>query len=317
MTKEWYIKMRWNDDSTTWVPMGLLKNAEPIMLAEYAKTMKIGKEPAFLWWGPHTLHKRSHFLSKVKALLYKNNLKFGTEVPCNIKHALSLDKANGDNAWRKTISREMSTVKVAFKFMSKDNSLPVGYKQIRCHLIFVVHQRADHKAKELRALYPDAVDYIPPNMLEAIGKSVQINAFICRCRLGWRNHYQSLADRYPYVREYGPNYLEFQTTEYGAGESSTFGSEFIAMRTLVETIIGLCYKLQMVGVLLDGPCNVFCDNEPVTNASMSASAMLKCKHISIPYYQAREAVAEGVHLDCSYSRALIRGVFELRVQIDK
>ena len=68
------------------------------------------------------------------------------------------------------------------------------------------------------------------------------------------------------------------------------------MRTLVETIIGLRYKLRMFGVPLDGPCNVFCDNEPVTNASMSANATLKCKHISISYHQAREAVAAGVML---------------------
>ena len=40
------------------------------------------------------------------------------------------------------------------------------------------HQRADHKAKELKVMYPDAVDYIPCNMPEALGKSVQINAFV-------------------------------------------------------------------------------------------------------------------------------------------
>ena len=104
-TKGWNIKVRWNDDSTTWVPMGLLKNTEPLMLAEYAKKMKIDKEPAFFWWVPHTLRKKSCFLSKVKALLHKNNLKIGIEVLHNIKHALLLDKTNGDNAWRNTISK--------------------------------------------------------------------------------------------------------------------------------------------------------------------------------------------------------------------
>ena len=68
------------------------------------------------------------------------------------------------------------------------------------------------------------------------------------------------------------------------------------MRTLVETIIGLRYKLRMFGVPLDMPCNVFCDNEPVTNASMSANATLYRKYFSISYHQAREAVAAGVML---------------------
>ena len=146
-TKGWNIKVRWNDNSTTWVPMGLLKNAEPLMLAEYAKTMKIDKEPAFLWWVPHTLRKKSRFLSKVKALLHKNNLKFGIEVPRNIKHALLLDKTNGDNTWRNAISKEISNVKVAFKFIPKAGPPPVGYKQIRCHLIFDVKMDLTRKAR--------------------------------------------------------------------------------------------------------------------------------------------------------------------------
>ena len=52
----------------------------------------------------------------------------------------------------------------------------------------------------------------------------------------------------------------------------------------------------MFGVSLDGTCNVFCDNEPVTNVSMSANVTLKRKHISISYHQAREAVAAGIML---------------------
>ena len=127
--------------------MGLLKNAEPLMLAEYAKTMKIDKEPAFLWWVLHTLRKTGRFLSKVKALLNKNNLKFGIEVPRNIKHALLLDKTNGDNAWRNAISKEMSNVKVAFKFIPKGRPPPVGYKQIRCHLIFDVKMDLTRKVR--------------------------------------------------------------------------------------------------------------------------------------------------------------------------
>ena len=40
------------------------------------------------------------------------------------------------------------------------------------------HQRADYNTKELRVIYPDTIDYIPDNMLEPLGKSVQINAFV-------------------------------------------------------------------------------------------------------------------------------------------
>ena len=79
-------------------------------------------------------------------------------------------------------------------------------------------------------------------------------------------------------------------------EASTFGSEFVAMRVLVEMLIALRYKLRMFGVPIDGPWNVFCDNESVTKRTMRAESALKKKHLSILYHQSREAVACGVML---------------------
>ena len=46
-------------------------------------------------------------------------------------------------------------------------------------------------------------------------------------------------------------------------ETSTFGSEFIAIKTVVEQIEALRYKLRMFSILLEGPTNIFCDNESV------------------------------------------------------
>ena len=38
--------------------------------------------------------------------------------------------------------------------------------------------RAEFKSKFMKDLYPDAVDYLPPNAPPSLGESVQINAFI-------------------------------------------------------------------------------------------------------------------------------------------
>jgi hypothetical protein len=46
-------------------------------------------------------------------------------------------------------------------------------------------------------------------------------------------------------------------------ESSTFGSEFVALTKCTELIECLRYKLRMMGLELDGPANVFCDNKSV------------------------------------------------------
>ena len=72
---------------------------------------------------------------------------------------------------------------------------------------------------------------------------------------------------------------------------STFGSEFIAMKTAVEHVEALRYKLRMFGIPIEGPTNVFCDNEAVFKNTSILDSTLKKKHTSICYHRAREVVA--------------------------
>ena len=77
-------------------------------------------------------------------------------------------------------------------------------------------------------------------------------------------------------------------------ESSTFGSEFVAMKQAVELVEGLRYKLRMMGVEVDGPTNLFCDNEAVVTNTTRPESTLKKKHNAIAYHRAREAQAAGI-----------------------
>jgi hypothetical protein len=76
-------------------------------------------------------------------------------------------------------------------------------------------------------------------------------------------------------------------------ETSTFGSEFVAMRVAVELIEALRYKLRMFGVPIEGATNVFCDNEAVTKNAIFPESTLKKQHNAIAYHRTREAVAAG------------------------
>ena len=60
-------------------------------------------------------------------------------------------------------------------------------------------------------------------------------------------------------------------------ESSAFSSEFIAMKTCSEAIIGLRFKLRISGVPIDTPANVLCDNESVVNNSTKLESKLHKK----------------------------------------
>ena len=79
-------------------------------------------------------------------------------------------------------------------------------------------------------------------------------------------------------------------------ESSTYGSEFLAIRILVGMFIALRYKLRLFSVTIDGPCNVFCDNDAVARIAMRAETTLKKKHLSISFHKSREAVTCGIML---------------------
>ena len=46
-------------------------------------------------------------------------------------------------------------------------------------------------------------------------------------------------------------------------KTSTFGSEFTALKNVVELVEALQFKLRIFGVPIEGPTNVFCDNELV------------------------------------------------------
>ena len=97
-------------------------------------------------------------------------------------------------------------------------------------------------------------------------------------------------------------------------ESSAFSSEFIALKTCIEEIRGLRYKLRMFGVPIheDGPTHIFCDNESVVKNCSSIDSVLNKKHTSIAYHMARWAVTAG-----EVCIGWINGVFNLADALTK
>ena len=66
------------------------------------------------------------------------------------------------------------------------------------------------------------------------------------------------------------------------------------MKTAVELVEGLCYKLRMMGVALDGPAYVKADNMSVVHNSSNPASQLKKKSNSIAFHYTRERCATRV-----------------------
>ena len=74
-------------------------------------------------------------------------------------------------------------------------------------------------------------------------------------------------------------------------ESSSFGSEFIAMKQCCEYLRGLRYKLRMFGIPVNGPSYIYGDNMSVLYNSSLPDSTLKKKSQSIAYHFVREGAA--------------------------
>ena len=143
----------------------------------------------------------------------------------------------------------------------------------------------------MKQFYPDAEEAMPNNAPEPRGKPAQLNVFVDADHAGNKITRRSHAGILAFVNMAPTHwYSKRQNTV----ESSTFSSEFIALKITVELIISLRYKLRMFGVPIEEPAKIFCDNEAVHKNASRADSTLKKKHNSVAYHRVREAVAAGI-----------------------
>jgi hypothetical protein len=136
--------------------------------------------------------------------------------------------------------------------------------------------------------YPDGKgEVVPYDQPRARGNSIQINLF-CDAAASCHMTRRSTTGIILFIN--GTPIIWYSKRQ-NTIESSTFGSEFVALKIAVEMNEALRYKIRMMGIHIDGPTNAFCDNQSVvTNSSIPQSTLTK-KHNAIAYHKVRESVA--------------------------
>ena len=76
-------------------------------------------------------------------------------------------------------------------------------------------------------------------------------------------------------------------------ESSTYGSELVASRIAVETLMSLRYFITMLGCQLEPSSLMLGDNMAVVLNTTIPSSALKKKHQACNYHKVRESIAAG------------------------
>eukprot|EP00957_Ditylum_brightwellii_P057064 4324871-Ditylum_brightwellii.AAC.1 len=75
--------------------------------------------------------------------------KYGIEGPRSVRHAIELDKANGNTVWKDDMTLEVDALKEmeCFDFQDSGNK-PVGnYQQTKLHIVFDCKQDLRRKAR--------------------------------------------------------------------------------------------------------------------------------------------------------------------------
>ena len=129
---------------------------------------------------------------------------------------------------------------------------------------------------------------MPPKIPESRGRDISIPVFVNANYAGNKLDRRSQIDILIFINKAS---VHWYSKKQNKVEVSTLGAKFCAMRTAVEMIEALRYKLWMFGIMIDGPANVYCDNKAVYKNTTIPESVLKKKHHSIAYHRCREAIA--------------------------
>ena len=155
----------------------------------------------------------------------------------------------------------------------------------------VEYAESDYVDTDWTDFYGNVSEAIPPNAPEPRGKSVQSTCFVDADHAGDQLTRRSRTGVLLYLNR---SPIVWHSKKQNSIETSTFGSEFVALKTAVEIIQGMRYKLRMMGIPVDGPTSVRCDNMSVVYNTSRPESTLKKKSNSIAYHFVRENVAMGV-----------------------
>ena len=119
-----------------------------------------------------TVRKRNRVIFKIKNKYWRTTHKFGIRLPKDVKEAMEIDRIKGKYLWHKSVNKEVSKVKVAWKadekftpeqIRSQKTNKYIGFQEIGCHLIFYVKMNFTRKSRFVAGVHtteaPSVITY--------------------------------------------------------------------------------------------------------------------------------------------------------------
>ena len=129
---------------------------------------------------------------------------------------------------------------------------------------------------EWKEFYGDVTEAIPPNAPDPRGKSVDLRMWVDS------DHSGDIVTRQLHTGYFiflNTALINWPSKKKSTIEGSVFGSEFVAMKTSVEALRGIRYKMRMMVVPLTGPTYVYGNNMSVIYNTSQHELTLRRKEI--------------------------------------
>jgi hypothetical protein len=141
-----------------------------------------------------------------------------------------------------------------------------------------------------KPFYGDVKESIPDNAPVPPGMPIVLRVYVDSDHAGDKVTRRS---RTGYIIFLNGAPIDWFSKKQNTVESLSFGSEFVALKTVMEKLRGLRCKLRMMGFQIDGPTYAFGDNMSVVRNTSAPEFVLRKKCNYICYHAVREAVSTG------------------------
>lgn len=146
-------------------------------------------------------------------------------------------------------------------------------------------------AEGLKEHYPDSEEILDPKLPEPLLNELAVTVYVDSDHAHDKLTRRSVTGLLIFV---GRTPVYYFSKRQGAIETSTYGAEFMAMKTAVEEVMAVRYMLRCLGVPITKPTTILGDNRSVIINSTVPSSLLKKKHVAISYHMVREAAAAKI-----------------------
>jgi len=133
--------------------------------------------------------------------------------------------------------------------------------------------------------YPEDHETLPGRHIEPLRNPVHVRAYVDEIHAGNMANRRSHTRSIMYINS---SLVVWYSKRQNTVECLSFRSEYTILRIATDIIEALRYKLRKFESIIDGVCNVFCDNKSVVTNSSVPSSVLNKRHNALCYHKVRE-----------------------------